>query len=323
MDVSQIASLLGLASTAPAVEAQFVRLEISERPHVTIDKEDVDGPVVETQHWVGNLAAGIEFGFEDEASWRGLDESEQGRGPMVLTQLYLYGDHADVLPYRGILPFGLQLRDDRTTVRAKLAALEGTRRSYQRDTWELPEFRMTVAYAGGGSHIEFILCALRPDPLPTLDDDEIAQVPVIETIIALLGRPWQDRAVREALVPLGVDWHTRDTGQGRVANFRATHGFEVGFQAPTGVLVFSYAVFYRDREFEAREWRGGLPFEIAFDDSPEVLLRKIRLPADSQNDTDFTGFAFWRLQQYGLHISYSTMENLILQVRVTAPDVYP
>jgi hypothetical protein len=319
MDVSQIASLLDLASTSSAVQTQLVRFDIHQQPQVRINKEDVDGPVVETQDWVGNGTAGIEFGFEDEASWRGMDESERGRGPMVLTQIYFYGDHADVAPYRGILPFGLHLADDRNGVRAKLAALEGTRRSYLRDTWEVPEFRMTVAYADGGSHIDFILCALRPESPPPVDDDEMVEVPEITTIVGLLGRSWQDPVVREALVPLGLDWHSRDTANGRLVDFRITHGFEIGFVASANGLGVSYAVFYRDREFEAREWRGGLPFGLEFDDSPEALTDRVGRPPDNRNDTEFAGFASWQLQ-YNLRVSYSTMDNYILQVRITAPE---
>ena len=146
MNPKDLLALLGSYDTAPPVEEALKHYAVRNRPEVEIDEEDADGPVVETQSWVKNSRAGVEFGFHDEAAWIGLDETEYGKRPMVLTQIYLYGEHDGVRPYRDALPFDLQLFDDRTTVRGKLAALESTRHSHIRDTWDAPSFRMTIAF---------------------------------------------------------------------------------------------------------------------------------------------------------------------------------
>lgn len=331
MEASEIADLLGHASTDPRVEAELVRFAIDDRPQVEIDEDDADGPVVEVQDWVINNAVGIEFGFDDEASWRSWDEFERGRCPMLLTQIYFYGNHEDVQPYRGRLPFGLHLSDDRSAVRAKLAALEGTRRSYVRDTWEPRDFRMTVSYVDGGARIGFILCMLREPPLPAFDYS-LAPVPTIEAIVGLFGKECNDPAFRLVFAQLGLDRYREDVRQRFAADFRKTYGFALGFskpafadQRPTGPAsgpIFSHVVLYRERELEARGWQGTLPLGILFDDSPEVAMQKVGLPADEQADEQFTGYALWHLPDYSLHIYYSMMENLILRVRVMAPGLW-
>ena len=331
METSEIALLLGLRSADPRIQAELLRFGIHDGPSVNIDDDHPDGPVVAVQDWLVNTAAGIEFGFDDEASWRGLNELEHGRHPMLLTQIYFYGDHDGVHPYRGRLPFGLQFSDDRNAVRAKLVALEGTRRSYVRDTWEPRDFRMTVSYASGGARIGFVLCTLREPPLP-MSDYSLAPVPTINAIIGVLGKECDDPAFREVFAQLGLDRYLEDVIQGRAANLRNTYGFELGFSKhaatdqrpkdPASGRIFSYVVFYRERELESRGWQGTLPLGILFDDSPEAVMKKVGLPADEQADEQFTGYALWHLPDYSLHIYYSTMENLVLRVRIMAPGVW-
>ncbi len=93
MRPQDLLSLLGARSPDPAVESALVYYGVRNRPAVKIDEDDSDGPVVETQSWVKNSRAGIEFGFDDQAAWLGLDETEHGRHPIVLTQCYFYGRH--------------------------------------------------------------------------------------------------------------------------------------------------------------------------------------------------------------------------------------
>jgi hypothetical protein len=331
MEVSEIAVLLGRPSTDPRVEAELARFGIDDRPRVKIDELDTDSSAVAIQDWVINNALGIEFGFDAEGSWHGWGEFERGRSPMILTQIYFYGDHEDVHPYRGPLPFGLQLTDDRSAVRAKLAALEGTRRSYVRDTWEPRDFRLTVSYVDDGARIGFVLCMLREPSLPGFDYS-LAPSPTIEAIIGLLGKGCNDSSFRDVFAPIGLDRHLEVVTHGGGADFRNPYGFELGFSQPpftdqhrTGAPIgpiFSYVMFYRERELGARGWQGTLPLGILFDDSPEVVTQKVGLPADEQADEQFTGYALWHLPNYSLHVYYSTMENLILRVRVMAPGVW-
>jgi len=321
MQASDIAALLGLPADSPRVQGQLGRFDIHDRPSVKHDLNDVDGPIVETQDWLINNSAGVEFGFEDQGSWEGIDETHRGRGPMLLTQMYLYGYHPDMEPYQEAFPFGINLSDNRETVRQKLAKFETTRRSYVRDTWELHEFRFTVSYAEDGSGIGFVLCELRPSPLPPLDGPMPA-LPDLQDMIGALGQAWGDPKLRQHFVPLGIDWNTREAFQGREADFRRSFGFELGFLRPSAKLVLASVVFYRDRQFEARAWSGALPFGIHFDDSPQLALEKGHdAPAIHEDDT-LSGFALWHRQNCSVHVKYSTIENLILEVRIIAPGIW-
>jgi hypothetical protein len=323
MRPDELLALLGREATDVAIERTLVSFGIRKRPEVERDEEDVDGPTVETKDWVINSRAGIEFGFEDKASFLGQDEAERGAGPMLLTQLYFYGDHEGVKPYRGSLPFGLELDDNRNIVRAKLVAWEGSRRSYLRDTWELPEFRMTVSYIDEGAHIDFILCLLRPPAIP-VDANELTLLPTRDEILGVLGKPLLDPAFQTLLAPLGVERHMEDQGEGRIADFRERFGFELRFrrQKASPGLLFSHVVFYRDREMDARGWPGALPRDLKFDDSPERLLQKIGSPPDNLANETFVGYALWHLPEYSIQVKYSTIDNLILCVHVMLPGAW-
>ncbi len=270
MNPGDLLSLLGRHHTDPLVEAALRHFAVRHRPEVGIDYEDVDGPVVETQSWVKNSRAGIEFGFQDEAAWLGLDETQYGKRPMVLIQIYFYGRHEGVRPYQGQLPFGLQLSEDRVTARQRLAKFESTRHSWICDTWDTPDFRMTVGYADDDSCIEAVICILREPPLPALGY-ALQPVPALQTIVGLFGRALDDPAVQSAFNPLGLQAQIeqiKDTGE---AYFQHPFGFALEFSLPDGKpnpgahdILLSGVTFYDDREQGARRWPGDLPYGIRF-----------------------------------------------------------
>lgn len=325
MEYSEITALLGRSAHDPDIESILDRHHIYGRPQVELDSEDADGPVVETKDWVINSHEGVEFGFEDERAFRTLEPSNWGKGPMILTQIYLYGDHPNVRPYSRLLPFGLQLADDRNTVRAKLASLEVTRRSHLRDAWELDICRMIVSYIDDGAHIGFILFMLPPPSLP-IPDIAPPPLPSIETVVTLLGKNIYDAVFRATFAPFGFERCLEEVKRNRVAKFRSTYGFELGFRepgsgAPTD-LVFSHIVFYRERELNAAGWRGALPLAIDFDDSPETVRRKMGYAPDEQGEDQFTGYALWHLRGCSVYVYHSSMENVVLRVRLMAPGVW-
>jgi hypothetical protein len=324
MNPQQLVALLGRPSTDPAVERSLVGLRISRRPEVVRDEEDVDGPVVETRDWLINRRVGIEFGFEDEASFFGRSGAQYGVGPMLLTQLYFYGVHPEVKPYGGPFPLGLLADDDRQAVRKKFTKWEKTRRSYFRDTWELPAFRVTVSYVDDGKRIGFVLFMLRRPTKPLFDDD-LATLPTTDQILSVLGKPLNDRALRLVFARLGVDQHLVDRGNERIADFREAFGLELQFRDRPGVMgssVLTNALFYRDHEMNATGWPGALPLALTFDDSPEVMLLRIGLPPESLHDETFEGVALWHLPDYSIQVTYSLMENWIRSVHVMAPGVW-
>ena len=325
MHPQDLLELLGRYSTNPLVEAALSHYAVRNRPEVKIDEHSADGPVVETQSWVKNSRVGIEFGFDDEAAWIGLDETEFGKRPMLLTQIYLYGHHDGVRPYQESLPFGLQLSDDRTTVRKKLGRFESTRHSYIRDTWDAPGFRMTVAYTEGDHCIDFVVCMLREPALPALGYT-LQPVPAVENLVELLGHPISDPAIRRALDPLGLQDQIEQIKDTCEIDFRNPYGLALVFSTPIGTsdpdvceVVLSSVTFYQERELDARAWPGELPFKLCFDDSPETAVQKLGRSPDIQNDESYSGYAVWYASNLTLYILYSTMENRILRVSIFAP----
>lgn len=326
MKSDSLVALLGRRATEPDVEASLIHFGIRKRPAVRQDEDDPDG-ALEIQDWLLSSSNGIEFGFEDEAAFNGAEPDTWGTAAMLLTQIYLYGDHSGVRPYGHELPFGLALGDQRASVLSKMSDYEDVRRSYVRDTWELDRFRMIVSYSANGS-IAFVLCMLRLPSLPP-PEDVAGTAPTLETLLDLLGTPWYAPELRLALGPLVQAPGFQDVKRARVADFHASHGFELGFREPLGRedgsargYVLTQVVLYREREMEARGWNGNLPMGILFDDSPETVIAKVGRPPDEQRDQTFSGYALWHLQQYTLHVFYSTMENYVRRVRVIAPGVW-
>lgn len=326
MDVNTLANLLGNHSTDPKVEDALQRFGVVRRPELGIDPDDADGPVVESQDWVSNLSAGIEFGFQEEGAFRGMEPADFEVGSMLLTEVYFYGERPGVRPYPQPLPFDLLLSDNRGTVRAKMASLEGTRRSYVRDTWEHPAFRMTVSYADGGARIDFLVCMLRTEPPEPFEGDKVP-LPSTATMIGLLGKNIDDIVFRQVFDPLGLDRQTRIDYTNQVIDFRQTYGLKLGLRkSPAANKVSTKALLLHEieclcpGELGVSGWRGDMPFGIRFDDSPETMLGKVNLAPAHQEDQDFYGQAFWGLPDYSLEVTYSTMENIVLRVRMLLPE---
>jgi hypothetical protein len=294
---------------------------------VEIDEDDADGPVVGTQSWVKNSRAGIEFGFYDEAAWLGLGNTEFGTRPMLLTEINFFGQHPGVRPFQNALPCSMQLSDDRTAVRARMQALESTRHSHVRDTWDFPGFRMVVNYAEETGRIGFVLCMLREPPLPPLRY-KLAPVPAIDKLIDALGLSLDDASLKQAFDPLGLQGHIEQIAETGEADFRNPYGLSIDFAAPSGMMgrnqketLVSSMTLHQEREVDARAWPGELPCGLTFDDSPEMAMQKLGRAPDAQADEDFSGIAVWHEPRFSLRLVYTTMENRLLRVSLVAPGL--
>ena len=327
MQPERLIALLGRAATDPDVDYTLDHFKIRRRPAVEIaavedDEDDADGEVVQTQDWLKNRGAGVEFGFEDEASFTGDPSLTRGKGPMLLTQVYFYSEHPEVSPYIDRLPFGLSHGDDRATVRTKLARFEATRRSWVRDTWEPPECQLIVSYVDDGARIGFVLCALRVPPSP--DQDDIMPVPKLDELLAVLGLRMDDPALRKVVRPLRIDDHLQNRGDTVIALLREEYGLELHFGGvkTMDAIAFTNLFLYRDREADARGWPGELPQGLVFSDSPEIVFQKMVRAPDVLSEGDFEGHALWHLPAYSLQVRYSTMHNWISSLRILAPGVW-
>jgi hypothetical protein len=326
--VHELVDLFGCYHTDPLVEAALVQHAVRNRPAVKVDEHDADGPVIETQSWVKNSRAGIEFGFDDASAWLGLNEIEYGKQPMLLTQIYFYGQHQGVRPYQGVLPMGLKLSDDRAKVRRKMSTYDSTRHSHLRDTWDTPAYRVTVGYAEGEQCIDVVLCMLREPLLPPLPY-ALAPVPSVESLIALFGSSLDDPALKQALEPLGLKNRIEDIRDSSEADFSNPYGLIVNFSAPSNrkarnanETLLSNITLLRERELGGRGWPGALPCGLNFEDSFEMAAGKLgRLPDLQDDDEDFSGTATWNEAEFTLYILYSNIENRLFRVGLIAPGL--
>lgn len=203
-----------------------------------------------------------------------------------------------------------------------MATFESTRRSWVRDTWEVPEGPLVVSYVDDGLRIGFVSCSLCVPPTP--DEDEVTILPALEDLLSVLGRRMDDPLLRKVVRPLRIDNHLQNRGDTVIALMSKEFGLELHFggvksmdaSALTNISLFC------DREEEARAWKGALPQKLAFDDSPEVMFRKMAQAPVDETEEDFVGYALWHLPDFSLQIKYSTMYNRLLKLRIAGPGVW-
>jgi hypothetical protein len=319
-------ALLGMPVEEPAVKACLAFVARDMRPE--LDPDDPDDYI----DWITLNDIGLELGFEDEAYLCAWEESMRRTGRSLLTQLYFHADTSQTQAFPYQLPFGLTFADDRRQVRAKLNGFDDARRSYIHDAWKLPAFDLTVIYAANGL-LESISCRLRCSPWPASSADEAdALLPGPEHFVRLFGLRWSSARLRLGLAMFGFDSRVAEVRSEHVADLRLTHGLELYF-APSGMLsktnqrlpqspAFAAVQYLSEREFDARQWRGALPFGLNFADTQADLRRKIGCAPAEQTDAELCGLAVWHFPTYTLSVLYSNLENHLLRLTLMTPEYW-
>lgn len=308
---------LGRVSDDPEILSLLAHLKISRRP--SVDFDEVSREVLTTQDWLSNRNLGIEFGFWDEADFLGHHPDEIAQGPMLLATVRFFGLQQHAASFPGRLPVGLDFDDGRERVRQKLAAWDARRRSYRRDTWDLPDFSIVVGYVEGGFGIEAVVCYLRRPPLPA-DSETTSLLPPAEHMVPMIGRSLDDPQLRLVFAPLHIERDLADDEGGYIVDLRSRAGLELRFRFLKGSSIprLSHLIFYREHEMRSVQWPGRLPGGLTFDDSPERMFEKIAVTPARVTDEDYWGVAVWTLPSYTLRVKYSTMENVVLRVEAVA-----
>ena len=324
-DGDSLLRLLGEGADEDAVKDSLAQLARGAEPELDPDDED------KLTDWVTVNELGLEYGFEDEAYVRAWDPGERRNGRLLLTQLYFYGDTAKTQPFPYPLPFGLTLTDDRPAVRRKMSALSTQFRGYIRDAWILPTFEVTAAYAAKSGLLQSVLCYIPYAPWPPLpDQDAIAAAFTPDVFIGLFGLRWSNVGLRAHLAQLGYEAALPGVRAEHVADLRE-RGLELTFvpgakvkAAEPGfpdVMTFAGVTFYANRQLDAREWCGSLPFALTFMDSQGEMRAKVDpvagKPVEARDD-DLTGLARWLLDGYEMTVIYSNVWNRILRVMIKA-----
>lgn len=319
----KLIELIGLYANDEPVQDSLLKLARGKQPE--LDPEDESSLV----DWVTVNELGLEYGFEDEAYVRALDPELRRSGPLILSQLYFYGDTPATRPFPFDLPFGLNLNDTAITVRNKFSQFEDLRRSYQRDAWRLPNYNVTVAYGKASGLVQSVFCYLPYKAWPALPDEEkLVSAFTPELFISLFGRRWSNATLMEQLAPLGYDEKLAQIRVEHAADLRTEHGIEFLFAPSKSVraadqrypraLSFAGVVFYANRELDARQWAGILPNGLSFSDTQNDLISKVNINPDVHDDENLSGQIVWHFDQYTLSVIYSNLENRPLRVYLLA-----
>jgi hypothetical protein len=239
----------------------------------SLDEDDPD------QHydWVLIRKKGVELGFADAAYFAGRPRMLWRHEGLILNQITFYSNTREgVSAFTGELPHGLAMTDSRASVRAKLAAFEGTRRSYLTDCWNIDNYRLIVAYRPQDSGLDSVHIKLPIAPL----DDTLRRQPDLDIWAwpKLFGHAASSEALRTALAPLDVLGRIKEDDDEHEVDFIDECGLTLYFEkagklrdvASAGRskgLVFGAVKFYRARDLDARQYGGELPFGLTFDDS--------------------------------------------------------
>lgn len=326
MNADQLLLLVGHYADDPAIKEVFKVLRTRRRPELDPNDRDV------MRDWVLIRRNGVELGFIDEVFFQaGPKKMRRRKGSrLLLCQIYFYNQRDDITRFKGALPLGLDWSDDSKQARSKLSRYESTRRSYLKDTWDLPAYRMTVEYDTEGSTIQSIICQLRPKDWP--EEGRLQPSLSVNDWLALLYVPATSIELHDRLRPLDLQTQVEQGGNDQDVDFLFECGLELYFtelqqlkpkknpvliRKETNVLAA--VQFFQRRELDARKYLGPLPFDLSFDDTQTVMFEKVGRPADEHEDDFFSGAARWYFEEFSLEVLYNNIENHLLRVTIMAP----
>lgn len=319
--------MLGLSSGVPSVQTALRQFAHGMQPE--LDRDD-DQAFVD---WVTVNEIGLEFGFEDEAYVRALDMGMRRQGPLLLTQLYFYGETPKTQAFPYPLPFGVSFADDRAAVHRKLAAYDHLRRTYVRDAWRLPDFDVTIAYRQADGRLESVLCYVPYTPWPTRDgESEVVASFTPNALSALFGARWSSTLLRSRLAPLGYANALPGARSEHTADLRFSYGITFGFapgrKVPASdpefpeVMALASVTYYGPRVYDAHAWVGPMPLGLSFDDSQARIVERVGREPDGRHDFDRNGYVIWHLERFSLRAEYSNVENRLLRATIMAPGYW-
>lgn len=313
MKAKDILAALGLALSSETIEALFASLSTLNRPALPEDDRFV------FHDWVLVRRKGLELGFADSEYQSAANRLSWGYGQLLLTQVYFYSGFDDIQPFKGELPFSLDFNDSRDAARAKLAEFEATRHSYLNDAWDVDGYRLSVTYKQNGTGIDRIACRVLAAPI--LRKGEVIY-PALDFLVSAFGATvrspefltlWQNSLTDDAFLA------AREDGE---IDMTQTYGATLAFAESGAGPLFRSITMHRNRDMESLGWGGALPQGLDFEDSPEILFKKIVAQPVQHSDSALTGHAVWHFDGYTLHVLYSNLDNRLLRIKLIAPGTW-
>ncbi|EST16548.1 hypothetical protein EDP1_2638 [Pseudomonas putida S610] len=273
-------------------------------------------------------ALGMLFSFTERNYWEGLPISSHGKSDtLIFTNVAVTAGIPNVLRrYTGSeLPFGLQWDDDRATARARMAAAgwEGQLHAYKRDAWWLPDYNIRLTYQPGNIYqpeepgIFDISLGI---PMPTSAAPfPPRRYPTAKQLCTLFGSSPANPAFQQLFRDFNPIKLLEDSAL-EVVERKHEYGFSLYFdkvrRAPDGYPSFAGINMCRDRMGTSTPWRGSLPFELQFDDSPSCLEARLGQKADHWDDSNTFGVARWFLPEVMVWVNFDNIDNFLESIRL-------
>jgi hypothetical protein len=326
---SEILAMLGQEHTDGAAFAPL----LAALGTVALPCLDEDDP---GQHhdWILIRSRGLEIGFVDAAYFSGSPRITWRSEGLLMQQVTFYSSgRSGINAYSGELPYGLQWSDTREQTRVRLAEFEAGRASYLTDRWDIGVRRLVLAYKQHDQTLDSVHVKLRIPPLPPQPEQQPNVA--VEQWLDLFGLPADSDRLQSALSPLDLRNRLEVLGaDGHEIDFIETAGIVLYFEeverlqpqrkraSRSRSLAFGAVKFHRARDLNARQFQGELPLGLKFDDNPGRLDKVIGRPPASRKDGPTTGHATWHMNEFSLHVLYSTLENHLFRVMLMAPGYW-
>ncbi len=306
--------MFGADAGSPRMEAIYERLGMMKRPRLPEDDADA------YYDWMLVRRQGVELGFAEENHHLGAPRERWRKGSLLFVQAYFYAGMNDVARCAWPLPHGIHWGESREQVRLHMAAHQSTlHSSMASDAWDVPGYRITVAYAGEVPQAERVFCRQMPVDLDAPADT--APPPLAKII-----ENWGGSVARADWRRLWRTWLddeavSRAVEDGQI-DLTASFGVTLHVNADGGEPLLRAVTLHRNRDTDSVGWRGSLPLGLSFDDSPDALFAKIPRKPESAQHGSTTGHAVWQFAEYTLHVLYSCVDNRLLRVKLLAPGVW-
>ena len=301
----------------PSVGTLFERLNTLNRPALPDDDRYV------YYDWVLVRRKGVELGFVDSAYHLAQPRGLWRTGKLLLVQFYFYSGFDNVARYEGELPFGLTWADRRDNVRAKLMKFNETlHQSSDSDAWDVPGYRLTVNYSTGKNQtVDRLFCQQMPRPLVS---NEKVSWPDLQSVCQLFGADVNEPAFAALWKTQWNEARRQEAREDEEIDFCESFGATLKFANSTTATLFRSITLHRNRDMDSVGWSGQLPQQLSFEDSPQVLFKKISQKPVQHDDSSssFVGHAVWHFKEYTLHVLYSRIDNRLLRIQMMAPGTW-
>ena len=322
MKIQDIVKLFGKSSSDPAIEEMFQSLEVKRRPELARPVKSPYEAILKIK------ARGMLLSFSERNYWEGFQVRSYGRSnTLILTNVAITAGIPGVMRRfpDSELPFDLRWNDDRLSARGKLAAAgwDHHLHAYKRDAWWLPDYHIRLTYQPGDinqqeEHGIFDISLGIPMPASKTPVPP-RRYPTPDQVYALFGSSPAAAAFQAAFQDFEPTNLVLEAEQ-EIVERKHEYGFALYFDkarpAADGRPSFSGINMCRDRLGRSTAWRGTLPFDINFDESPSKLEERIGKNANYWHDSKTSGVCQWLLPKLSVLINFDNLDNCIESIRI-------